>query len=306
MQRIIITIFLFLAASFHAHASMRSDQLDQKTHIGAFSENTPISASGAVLYLVETELGYIAFLEENGTRSKGRFINRDPLGYVDGMSLYGAYFAQGFGLDPWGLWTIDEEAYVDQNATTKKVTVTWCNGEVSKKIIKNFKDLDTWLATEAAKVKKPKIKTIIFEGHNYMLGHKKAYFKKKIKNGKEIDVMVPEGEWFDQTKHAQFLFNSLAKYKGTCTKEIFICGCYTAGTGYKHWDEDDSSNASNSCLCNKKSRKDSAAYKAALLFEGIKVSGYSNAGGFLFGIKLSGDKISYTLCKNGKVIEKDE
>ncbi len=32
----------------------------------------------------------------------GRFVNRDPLGYVDGMSLYAGYFAPN-GLDPWGL-----------------------------------------------------------------------------------------------------------------------------------------------------------------------------------------------------------
>ena len=37
----------------------------------------------------------------------GRFISRDPLGYVDGMSLYGAYFAQGFALDPLGNMTFD-------------------------------------------------------------------------------------------------------------------------------------------------------------------------------------------------------
>lgn len=32
----------------------------------------------------------------------GRFISRDPLGYVDGSSLYAAYFAPN-ALDPWGL-----------------------------------------------------------------------------------------------------------------------------------------------------------------------------------------------------------
>ena len=32
----------------------------------------------------------------------GRFISRDPLGYVDGMSLYRAYFVPG-GVDPIGL-----------------------------------------------------------------------------------------------------------------------------------------------------------------------------------------------------------
>ncbi|MFM7563423.1 MAG: RHS repeat-associated core domain-containing protein [Planctomycetota bacterium] len=34
----------------------------------------------------------------------GRFIGRDPLGYVDGMGLYRAYFAV-WGADPWGLET---------------------------------------------------------------------------------------------------------------------------------------------------------------------------------------------------------
>jgi len=33
---------------------------------------------------------------------QGRFIQRDPLGYVDGMSLYNAYFAERFALDPMG------------------------------------------------------------------------------------------------------------------------------------------------------------------------------------------------------------
>lgn len=34
----------------------------------------------------------------------GRFINRDPAGYVDGLSLYGGYFAQMGLYDPSGLW----------------------------------------------------------------------------------------------------------------------------------------------------------------------------------------------------------
>ena len=32
----------------------------------------------------------------------GRFISRDPIGYHDGMSLYNAYFAEKFALDPSG------------------------------------------------------------------------------------------------------------------------------------------------------------------------------------------------------------
>jgi RHS repeat-associated protein len=36
----------------------------------------------------------------------GRFVNRDPIGYVNGTSLYGAYFVPN-SLDPYGLYTID-------------------------------------------------------------------------------------------------------------------------------------------------------------------------------------------------------
>lgn len=32
----------------------------------------------------------------------GRFVSRDPIGYVDGMSLYNAYFAERFAVDPYG------------------------------------------------------------------------------------------------------------------------------------------------------------------------------------------------------------
>lgn len=32
----------------------------------------------------------------------GRFVSRDPIGYVDGMSLYNAYFAERFASDPTG------------------------------------------------------------------------------------------------------------------------------------------------------------------------------------------------------------
>ena len=35
--------------------------------------------------------------------NQGRFISRDPLGYVDGTSLYAGYFGAGFNLDPMGL-----------------------------------------------------------------------------------------------------------------------------------------------------------------------------------------------------------
>jgi len=54
----------------------------------------------------------------------GRFIQRDPLGYVDGMSLYNAYFAERFALDPMGLQfeivTPEEIAQVKRNKEIRK------------------------------------------------------------------------------------------------------------------------------------------------------------------------------------------
>lgn len=44
------------------------------------------------------------------SEEQGRFIQRDPLGYVDGMSLYNAYFAENFNLDPTGLKIQDPPA----------------------------------------------------------------------------------------------------------------------------------------------------------------------------------------------------
>ena len=54
----------------------------------------------------ETELWYFRARYLND--EMGRFISRDPLGYVDGMSLYGAYFAERFALDPSGTFTLIE------------------------------------------------------------------------------------------------------------------------------------------------------------------------------------------------------
>ena len=42
------------------------------------------------------------FRARNYSAQLGRFISRDPLGFVDGMSLYRAYFVPG-GFDPFGL-----------------------------------------------------------------------------------------------------------------------------------------------------------------------------------------------------------
>ena len=52
---------------------------------------------------------------------QGRFISRDPLGFVDGTSLYRAYFGQ-FGLDPFGSNTLDVGVHKDGR------TIYWDEG----------------------------------------------------------------------------------------------------------------------------------------------------------------------------------
>ena len=59
-------------------------------------------------YDPEIELHY--FKARTYHQRLGRFIQRDPIGYVDGMNLYAAYFAMWGGVDPMGLiyrWTRD-------------------------------------------------------------------------------------------------------------------------------------------------------------------------------------------------------
>ena len=55
---------------------------------------------------------------------QGRFIQRDSLGFVDGMSLYNAYFAERFELDPSGHETIPE-GRTAPNQTSKEYFEDW-------------------------------------------------------------------------------------------------------------------------------------------------------------------------------------
>jgi RHS repeat-associated protein len=62
---------------------------------------------------LDSEIGLWYFRARYFSDELGRFISRDPLRYVDGMSLYGGYFAQGFRADPTGLFTwLDDLIYV--------------------------------------------------------------------------------------------------------------------------------------------------------------------------------------------------
>ena len=53
------------------------------------------------------ETGLYYFRARYYSDTQGRFISRDPIGYVDGMSLYTGYAFQGFSLDPMGLHDIN-------------------------------------------------------------------------------------------------------------------------------------------------------------------------------------------------------
>ena len=52
---------------------------------------------------IDNETGLWYFRARYFSDELGRFISRDPLGYIDGMGLYTAYFAEGFDFDPMGL-----------------------------------------------------------------------------------------------------------------------------------------------------------------------------------------------------------
>jgi len=68
------------------------------------------------LFLISFTLMQVAQAGRMFDPEMGRFISRDPLGYVDGMSLYNGYFAEGFNLDPLG------EAEIIFNVDTKDIT----------------------------------------------------------------------------------------------------------------------------------------------------------------------------------------
>ena len=52
---------------------------------------------------LDAESGLYYFRARYHDANLGRFISRDPLEYIDGLSLYAAYFAQNFAMDPEGM-----------------------------------------------------------------------------------------------------------------------------------------------------------------------------------------------------------
>ena len=67
----------------------------------------------------------------------GQFISRDPLGYVDGMSQYRAYFVPG-ATDPWGL-NLNDPPYFNHGRLSgdipKGVNPFWEKAEIERRIV---------------------------------------------------------------------------------------------------------------------------------------------------------------------------
>ena len=73
----------------------------------------------------DLETGLLYFRARYCHARLGRFISRDPLGYVDGMSLYRSYFVPN-GVDPSGLDTVPTGEFDDENRPIFVVNGSFC------------------------------------------------------------------------------------------------------------------------------------------------------------------------------------
>ena len=118
LSKLLITLLVF-SSFFPLAASIRNLDSAQKVHIGVFEEISPNLHLYQNPYLTETQQGCNDFCQYDAHRplyvwyfraryfsdELGRFISRDPLGFVDGYGLYNGYFAQRFLVDPSGKYT---------------------------------------------------------------------------------------------------------------------------------------------------------------------------------------------------------
>jgi RHS repeat-associated protein len=125
--------YYFHSNHLHSVAALTnsSGSVVERYKYDAHGRRTVLTATGVVLgaessfgnnvgftgrYL-DQETGLWYFRARMFDSALGRFIGRDPLGFVDGMSLYGAYFAPN-GTDPSGLITEAEKNCIDANLKT--------------------------------------------------------------------------------------------------------------------------------------------------------------------------------------------
>ena len=72
---------------------------------------------------LDAETGLWYFRARYFSVELGRFISRDPLGYVDGYGLYNGYFAQRFAMDPSGLSHTDDCPCEPDGSLIKNINV---------------------------------------------------------------------------------------------------------------------------------------------------------------------------------------
>jgi len=94
-------------------------QVQERYRYDAYGKQTITNATGTVRnqsavgfsrgftgYILDAETGLYYARARMYSAGLGRFIERDPLQYIDGMGMYGAYFVPG-DVDPLGLITIE-------------------------------------------------------------------------------------------------------------------------------------------------------------------------------------------------------
>lgn len=111
-SKAITTIIGFIAFFFFSASDLQAVQIYTP-------DGTPVSEP-----IVDQPYGYTGrrYDKESGlhyfraryySSDQGHFISRDPVGYADGMGLYGGYFAENFHLDPSGTTTKYVTSYVN-------------------------------------------------------------------------------------------------------------------------------------------------------------------------------------------------
>jgi RHS repeat-associated protein len=102
---------------------------------------------------LDIETGLIHFRYRMWDYNFGQFVNRDPLGYIDGMSLYRGYFALN-GVDPLGLGWSDYVYKIDigdghviiPSIQTGRPKCYRCGPDITGWLLIELLQLDNWVA----------------------------------------------------------------------------------------------------------------------------------------------------------------
>jgi len=92
----------------------------------------------------------------------GRFLNRDPLGYVDGMSLYAGYVGQRFSLDPTGTSDISGKLLIETESQEIEIAGAthhyfWVDGKAYRRERVEVEQLESWLSHHDTSIEQDKL-----------------------------------------------------------------------------------------------------------------------------------------------------